>query len=158
MITISSPTANPSIASFAHPYTSSHASGAPSSPCFGASARVLIVDDSTPTGRKTTVAPDAGRAARFLFATSRVLRAPAGRAPDPRERDFPALFIPGSGWLGLRANGIVGDCSCNKAGWISSETRRRRYSGEYTSDGSESVRDSSSVRRLRCCRAPAEAG
>ena len=48
MTMIPSPTARPSSPSAAHGCTSSHASGAPSEPCFGASRRTVRADRMTP--------------------------------------------------------------------------------------------------------------
>src|SRR2546428_6458673 len=51
MTMISSPTTRPCSPSAAHACTSSHASGAPSDPCLGASLRSLSTDQITPAGR-----------------------------------------------------------------------------------------------------------
>src|SRR5690349_12806540 len=65
MTMISSPAVSPPSPSTAHPSTSSHASGAPSVPCLGASLRSTSEDRITPTGRSlasTVIAlPRAGR-------------------------------------------------------------------------------------------------
>src|SRR5215472_14727690 len=66
MIT-SSPGWSPSRPSATEESTSSQASGAPSEPCLGASARVLIVDRITPIGRSC-----AGSASAFARVFARL--------------------------------------------------------------------------------------
>ncbi len=59
--------------SAAHERTSSHASGAPSRPCFGALLRALSADRIVPTGRSRPA--DETRRARFVFISDHGSRA-----------------------------------------------------------------------------------
>src|SRR5215469_1858379 len=52
-----SPTTRPSRPSASNGLTSSHASGAPSEPCLGASLRFLMLDRTTPMGRSCAGLP-----------------------------------------------------------------------------------------------------
>src|SRR5215831_3011641 len=71
MTTISSPTARPRSPAAAQARTSSHASGAPSDPCLGASLRALRADLTTPTGRSRGLADATSPALALIVRTRR---------------------------------------------------------------------------------------